>query len=147
MGRLKTDYWKKACEEYAGRLARWRRLLVCEVRDADSSLDPPRRNEVEAGRLLAAIEPQDVCLVLDERGKDLTSPQLAELLARMDREAAGRATFVIGGPFGLTDEVRGRAKLLLRLGAITLPHELARVVLLEQLYRAECILRRVPYHH
>lgn len=147
VGRVKTDYWKRACEEYAKRLSRYRRLDLVEVRDADSSLGEQKRREAEAARLLAALDPGDTCIVMDERGRDLASEEFAQLLGRLDLKAAGAIAFVIGGPFGLTDEVRRRGRLLLRLGAMTLPHELARVVLLEQLYRAECILHHVPYHH
>ena len=85
--------------------------------------------------------------MLDERGERLTSPQWAELLRRMDTEARGRPCFLVGGAWGLDPTVRDRACRILRLSDLTLPHELARVVLLEQLYRAECILRKVPYHH
>ena len=69
------------------------------------------------------------------------------LLRQLDQEARGRACFIVGGAWGLDEAVRGRAYRLISLSAMTLPHELARVVLLEQLYRAECILRKVPYHH
>ena len=85
--------------------------------------------------------------MLDEHGQKLSSPQLAALLRRLDQEARGRACFVVGGAWGLDDSVRQRAFKVLSLSDMTLPHELARVVLLEQIYRAECILRKVPYHH
>ena len=68
-------------------------------------------------------------------------------LDKLDRDAQGTPCFVVGGPYGLADGVRERARRLIRLGAMTLPHELARVVLLEQIYRAECLLHRIPYHH
>ena len=129
VGRLKTPFWKDAAAHYLARITRWRRLECTEVRDGDAALPPDRRNSLEGRRILEALAPQDVPLVLDERGLSLTSPQLAALLGQLDQEA------------------RGRAYRLISLSAMTLPHELARVVLLEQLYRAECILRKVPYHH
>ena len=103
--------------------------------------------ELEGRRLLEALGPQDVPLVLDERGITMTSPQLAQLLQKIDNNAMGRACFIIGGAYGLDEAVRQRAWKLVSLSSMTFPHELARVLLLEQLYRAECIIRKVPYHH
>ncbi len=147
VGRVRTAWWKDACADYEKRLARLRRLEVVEVKDAESAPDAARRVAVEGARLLEALDPRDTTVVLDERGRDLTSVQLAAALDGWDARGQGRVAFVVGGPFGLSDEVRGRAALLLRLSAMTLPHELARVVLLEQLYRAETLRARIPYHH
>ena len=147
VGKLKVPFWKDAAAHYSQRINRWRRLECVEVRDGDPALPQAQRNELEGRRLLEALGPQDVPLVLDERGLSLTSPQLAALLRQLDQEARGRACFIVGGAWGLDEAVRGRACRLISLSAMTLPHELARVVLLEQLYRAECILRKVPYHH
>ena len=140
MGRVKTAFWSEACAEYEKRIARFRPFTITEVRDADQSLPVEKRNAAEGERLIAALGPHDVPIVLDERGKDFTSPSLAKYLAGLDQAARG-------GPFGLTDDVRRRAALLLRLSAMTFPHELARAVLLEQIYRTECIRRGIPYHH
>ena len=147
VGRLKTPFWKDAAAHYLARITRWRRLECTEVRDGYAALPPDLRNSLAGRRILEALAPQDVPLVLDERGLSLTSPQLAALLGQLDQEARGRACFIVGGAWGLDEAVRGRAYRLISLSAMTLPHELARVVLLEQLYRAECILRKVPYHH
>ena len=147
MGRIRTGYWKDAAGEYAKRIARFRKLAVAEVRDADPSLEPARRSAVEGERLLREIGPQDLLLAMDERGEEFSSEGFARFLDKLDRDAQGTPCFVVGGPYGLADGVRERARRLIRLGAMTLPHELARVVLLEQIYRAECLLHRIPYHH
>ncbi|MDO5484137.1 MAG: 23S rRNA (pseudouridine(1915)-N(3))-methyltransferase RlmH [Desulfovibrionaceae bacterium] len=147
VGRLKVPFWKEAAAHYQARITRWRPLDCTEVRDGDAALPVEKRNALEGKRILEALGPQDVPLVLDERGEDISSSELAHLLRKLDQQAAGRACFIVGGAYGLDDSVRGRARRMLRLSAMTLPHELARVVLLEQLYRAECILRKVPYHH
>ncbi len=144
---MKTPFWKDAAAHYLTRIKRWRHLEYTEVRDGDAALPPDQRNALEGRRIVEALAPQDVALVLDERGQKLSSPQLAALLRRLDQEARGRACFVVGGAWGLDDSVRQRAFKVLSLSDMTLPHELARVVLLEQVYRAECILRKVPYHH
>lgn len=147
MGKLKTPFWKDAAAHYLTRIKRWRHLEYTEVRDGDAALPSDQRNALEGRRIIDALSPQDVALVLDERGQKLSSPDLAALLRQLDQEARGRACFVVGGAWGLDDSVRQRAFKVLSLSDMTLPHELARVVLLEQIYRAECILRKVPYHH
>lgn len=147
VGKIRTSFWREAAEHYGRRIRRWRPLEVSEVRDGDASLPVPRRNEQEGRRLREALTPQDIPLVMDERGASLTSSQFAALLRELDRQAAGRPCFIIGGPFGLDEGIRAAGRRTLCLGPMTLPHELARVLLLEQLYRAECIARNIPYHH
>ncbi|MBQ4568304.1 MAG: 23S rRNA (pseudouridine(1915)-N(3))-methyltransferase RlmH [Desulfovibrio sp.] len=147
VGRLKSAHWKDAASQYLERICRSRPLELTELRDGDAALPVAQRNAQEGKRILEALAPQDVPLVLDERGQELTSTGLAELLRRLDHEAAGRPCFIVGGAWGLDESVRQRARRCLRLSAMTFPHELARVILLEQIYRAECIRRKVPYHH
>lgn len=101
----------------------------------------------EGQRILGALASNDVLLVLDEHGDSLTSPQLAQLLQKLDTSAGGSPCFVVGGAYGLDASVLEKARRCISLSPMTLPHELARVVLLEQLYRADCILRKSPYHH
>ena len=145
MGKLKKLFWKDAAAHYESRLERWRRLESVHVREAEGRM--PARGKQEGLKILEALSPRDIPLVLDERGESLSSAGLAAILRKYDQENFGTLCFVIGWAYGLDDAVRGRADRLLRLSDMTLPHELARVVLLEQLYRAECILRNVPYHH
>lgn len=146
VGRLKTPFWREAAAHYRERLGRWRRVDLVEVRDGDAALAPAARSAQEGRRLLEALAREAAPLALDEGGEMLDSPGLAALLRRFD-EAAVRPCFVVGGPFGLSPEVRAACSRSLSLSAMTWPHELARVLLLEQLYRAECILRNIPYHH
>lgn len=106
---------------------------------------PERIRTAEGERLRAALPAGGVTVALDERGRDLSSAAFAEQLGRW-RDAGDSPAFVIGGPDGLTDEFRRGAQLLLRLSSMTLPHALARLLLVEQLYRAWSILNRHPYH-
>ena len=146
VGKLKTPFWREAAEHYRRRLGRWRRVEVVEVRDGDAALAPAARSAQEGRRLLEALAREAAPVALDEGGETLDSPGLAALLRHCD-EAARRPVFVIGGPFGLAPEVLAACPRRISLSAMTWPHELARVLLLEQLYRAECILRNIPYHH
>ena len=109
-----------ACAEYAKRLPRGYEVSRHQVKKLSPALK---------GRVVA----------LDERGKDMTTEQFAALLK-------SETTFVIGGPDGLADSVKKQAALLLRLSSLTLPHALAQVVLLEQIYRAATLLTGHPYH-
>ncbi len=96
--------------------------------------------------LTEALPPDAVTIVLDERGTSISSEDFARRLARLRDEGAGDVAFLIGGPDGLAEDVRTAAHVKLALGAMTLPHGLARIVLAEQLYRAATILAGHPYH-
>ena len=115
MGKLKTPFWKDAAAHYTTRITRWRKLDITEVRDGDAALPQDQRNALEGRRIIDALEPQDIALVLDERGQHLTSPQLADLLRQMDHDARGRACFIVGGAWGLDDAVRQRASRCISL--------------------------------
>ncbi|WP_298068458.1 23S rRNA (pseudouridine(1915)-N(3))-methyltransferase RlmH [uncultured Mailhella sp.] len=147
VGRPRASFWKEAAAHYLERLVRWRQVTDTIIRDADPALPIAGRIEDEGRRILAALEPQDVVVCLDEQGRSLTSREFSRFLDGMSTDGTRRPCFIIGGPFGLHASVRERARSLLAFGPQTFPHELARVVLLEQLYRAETLLRRIPYHH
>lgn len=147
VGRLKKPYWKAAAEHYLASLGRLHGLEEVLLKDAPGTLAPAEAVAWEGKRILEKLGPGDRLVVLDERGRQATSVQLAELLRSWLEDPARTACLVVGGAHGLSPEVLARADLSLSLGPLTLPHELARVVLLEQLYRAAAILRGLPYHH
>lgn len=147
VGKIKTPHWQAAALHYQERLRRSYGVEEIIIRDADPALPPVARNREEGIRLLAALKPMDIVFCLDERGEQFTSPNFAATLSRHLENATRTPCFIIGGAYGLSEDVRRRASILLSLGAATLPHELARVVLLEQLYRADCIIKGIPYHH
>ncbi len=147
VGALKTPHWKSAAAHYMQRLQHWRQLQEIIVKDADSALPIPERNALEGQRLLASLQASDVVVCLDERGKTFTSKEFSAFLHKISENATRTPCFIIGGAFGLDPKVREASTHMLALGPMTLPHEFARVLLLEQLYRAEAILRNVPYHH
>ena len=146
VGKPRDRHLAAAIAEYESRAARYWPLEIAEVREASgrgvSATDARSR---EGERLLERV-PQSARLVAcDERGDRLTSPQFATLLGDA-RDHAQDMTFVIGGAFGLPDAVRSQASRSIQLAPWTLPHELARLVLAEQLYRAGTIIRGEPYH-
>lgn len=147
VGKLKTGYWQQACEHYLRLLKPVRPVEIVEVRDGDARLAPEARPGQEGGRILAQLAPNDWPIALHETGRMLTSREFAALLGECDMERLKRPAFIIGGPFGLAEDVLRAAGMRLSLSPMTWPHELARVLLTEQLYRAESILRNRPYHH
>jgi 23S rRNA (pseudouridine1915-N3)-methyltransferase len=135
-----------AIAEYQRRAARYWPLVVREVKEAGGrSMSPEVTKRLEGERLLEACLGRGELVACDERGATMTSAEFANWLGRV-RDAAGAMTFVVGGAFGLDDAVRARATRLLAVAPWTLPHEMARLVLTEQLYRAGTMLRGEPYH-
>jgi 23S rRNA (pseudouridine1915-N3)-methyltransferase len=134
------DYLSRFPSDYKVEL----KALKAEARSGQAQ-DPDRVRAAEAARVRAALPSGCAVVALDERGKDWTTQQLAQQLTRW-RDASEQIAFVIGGPDGLDDTIKRDARLQLRLSSMTLPHALARVVLVEQLYRAWSILAGHPYH-
>lgn len=143
VGALKFAWAKDACEQYLLRLGP---TVTVKELSAGKQRDPGKQMQEESDKLLSALEDcEGPVWVLDERGKEMTSPQFAkEVGAAHDRGET--LTFVLGGAYGLIDAVRAGRKML-RLSSMVLPHELCRVVFLEQLYRAREILKGSGYHH
>lgn len=108
---------------------------------------PAGTKEAERAAILKLLREGDFVVLLDERGKETTTPQFAELLGKHLREGTKRLVFIIGGAYGADEELRKKAHLLLRLSALTFPHMLVRLILAEQLYRAQSILEGGKYHH
>lgn len=144
-GRHQRDGWTALAAEYLKRIERWMpiREVVVKVRD---ERDPATRLRTEATALLAAL-PEPVYLVaLDRRGDAVSSPTLAERLAGLRNEWPHAVAFVLGSDLGLAPELLAKARWRWSLGPLTLPHELARLVVVEQLYRALSIEAGIKYH-
>ncbi|PIR52556.1 hypothetical protein COU76_05890 [Candidatus Peregrinibacteria bacterium CG10_big_fil_rev_8_21_14_0_10_49_10] len=144
IGSLKISWSAEGCAQFVDRLSR--ELEIVEL-PASKEKDPTRQMEDESRRLLEAIEKRKgLVWVLDERGKGMTSQTFSHaLVSPSDR--GEHILFVLGGAYGLTDAVRERAAKIMRLSEMTLPHELCRLVFLEQLYRAIQIQKGTGYHH
>ncbi len=146
VGRPRDAGLAAAVKEYETRAARYWPLDVHEVREEPArGLDAATVREREGERLLARAPAAATVVACDPGGTALASEAFAAWL-QARREAAVDVAFVIGGAYGLSDAVRSRASMRLTLAPWTLPHELARLVLAEQLYRAGTIVRNEPYH-
>ena len=140
VGQHISDWAQDAVRGYLGRFPRSWRVELKEIRTE------PRAGQTPARLMqLEALEEDDYVVVLDEHGKDFTTTEFARSLNEWMSEAS-RVVFVIGGPDGLAPEVKEKARRLMRLSAMTMPHALARVFLAEQLYRVWSIGAGHPYH-
>ena len=148
VGKLKERFWKDACAEYAKRLSGYLDLRIIEVPDrgARGRGDVADVLEREAADILGTLPASSHVVLLDIDGRQYSSEQLSEHLDDLKLSGHGTFSFVIGGSYGVSDKVRSRADERLSFGKMTLPHNLARVVLLEQLYRCARISRGEPYH-
>lgn len=156
VGRLKAGPERTLVERYLGRAGALARGLglsgpdVIEISEARARREADRRAEEGAAILAKAGElakAGDVAVVaLDERGRALDSPGFATRLGGWRDAGRPAAAFVIGGPDGLAEEVRARADLVLSFGALTVPHQIVRVLVAEQIYRASTLLAGHPYH-
>ncbi len=148
VGKIKENYFRDAVGEYAKRISRFATLQITEVEECAFSGIP---NAAQVQKIITAegksiLQKVEGCVVaMDIGGTPIDSVGLAELIDKASF-AHSTITFVIGGSHGLSDEVKRRADYKLSLGKITLPHQLFRVVLCEQLYRACTIKNNVPYH-
>jgi 23S rRNA (pseudouridine1915-N3)-methyltransferase len=111
-----------------------------------SSLEGLRARQDESERILLKLDPHDVVILLDERGKEFDSPALSGQFQAL-MSSGRRVVCIIGGAYGVNDELMARADLTWSLSPLVFPHQLVRLILAEQLYRAQCIATNHPYHH
>ena len=143
VGRLKAGPIRDLCDEYARRLP-W--SLTWQEIAEDSRLPPEKRKSREADEISARLRDCQRVVALDERGKDVSSEQLAALLGGWRDSGDSQIGIAIGGADGLDEAVRAGADRVVRFGRLTWPHMLMRAMLAEQLYRAHTILAGHPYH-
>ena len=136
-------------DEYIERVRRYCRLDVREVREdpRDSAVTPAERADREGRKLLKSYRPGEYRIVLDEKGRQVGSQEFASFLGRALEGHPSGVAIVIGGPYGVSEAVRDDASELIALSKMTLTHETARLIALEQIYRAFTILRGGRYHH
>ncbi|MDE4908951.1 23S rRNA (pseudouridine(1915)-N(3))-methyltransferase RlmH [Methanogenium marinum] len=151
VGKVKEPFYRNGVAEYTRRLTGMAEFIVTEVADERlpdnaGAADRARILSKEGSRVLSHVRPQDLCIVLDVGGKLMTSEAFAQYLKGAILEGNSRITVVIGGSLGIAPEVRSRADLLLSFGFMTFPHQMARLILAEQIYRAAMINAGRQYH-
>lgn len=151
IGKLKEKYWEEAVREYSKRLSAYCSLEMIELKESPLRSNPSRADEEEVIRqegrdILSRIGREDYVISLEIRGKSLDSEELAWNIERLAINGRSVIDVIIGGSLGLSEEVSQRADLRLSFSAMTFPHQMMRVILLEQLYRSFKIIRGETYH-
>lgn len=151
IGKIKEAYWRDALEEYGKRLSGYCTLEIIEVEDEKAPADCSDKEatqikEKEGRKLLSKIKPSEYVVALDLNANTYDSPQLAARLEEWFVQGNSTVSFLIGGSLGLSDEVKKKANERFTLSRLTFTHQMTRVILLEQIYRAFKINRHETYH-
>ncbi len=152
IGKVKERYTQQAIDDYSRRLSRYctldvRAALEEPFTDRDSEARRAQLRMIEGRRLLGLVRPGSYVIASDLAGRELTSEELSALISGLATSGRSDITFLIGGPTGYSPEVLSRADDRVRFSRMTFPHQLMRVILLEQIYRAFKIDRNEPYHY
>ena len=143
VGNLKEKFWSEAEKEYLKRLSRFCKVVVKEVEEQNKYEVVDKIISVEGEKILSALEGKSI--LLDIQGKELTSEQFASKIKDISLKSS-RITFVIGGSYGVSSDVKRKIEDKVSFGKVTYPHNLARIILLEQIYRAFMINSNSKYH-
>ena len=151
VGKLKEKYWKDAIEEYSKRLSRYCTFRITEVKESLLRANPSEADEeavktAEGRELLSKIKSSDYVITLEIKGKALSSTELAERIEELGITGKSSVVFIIGSSLGLSEEVSRRADFKLSFSAMTFPHQMMRVILLEKIYRSFKIIKNEAYH-
>ena len=149
VGKTVEKYLKEGIGIYTGRLGHYASFEMVELPDLKqtSSLSEAQIKEREGEMILKTVRPSDYLILLDERGKMLSSKELARDLEQKSAHLSRDVVFVIGGPYGFSDAVYERCDGKLSLSRMTFSHQMVRLLFVEQLYRAFTIIKGEPYHH
>ncbi|MDZ4785792.1 MAG: 23S rRNA (pseudouridine(1915)-N(3))-methyltransferase RlmH [bacterium] len=146
IGKTKENYVLIGETKYLKRLKNRAKIEIEEIINKGASTDPKARMLKEADLILDRIKESAFLIALDERGENLSSEKFSEFLGNKMTAGISHFVFVIGGAFGLHEKIRKRANYIMSLSKMTFPHELARLFLIEQIYRAFSIQNNEPYH-
>lgn len=149
IGKTDKAYFAEAIKEYADRLQHYIPFELVVIPDLKNvkNIAEQQQKEKEGELILKNIQLGDELVLLDEKGKEFTSVKFSDYIARKMQTVPKRLVFVIGGPYGFSEEVYKKAKESVTLSRMTFSHQMVRLVFVEQLYRAMTILRGEPYHH
>ena len=144
VGTIKEKYLKDAIEEYVKRIKKYTNIELIEVKD-EGLVEESKAILLEAEKIKKHLSPRDYIITMEIEGKQLTSEEFSEKLNQIQIENSN-IVFIIGGSYGLSDEIKQLSKLHLSFSKMTFPHQLFRVLLLEQIYRCYKILNNESYH-
>lgn len=149
IGKTNERYWQDAIEEYIKRLRKYSPFELIEIPDIRNtkSMTEQQIKQTEGENILRTLNSDDYVTLLDDKGQQYTSLQFADWYQQRMSSGIKRLVFVVGGPYGFSQDIYKRANNKLSLSRLTFSHQLVRPIFLEQLYRANTILHNEPYHH
>jgi 23S rRNA (pseudouridine1915-N3)-methyltransferase len=148
-GKTTDRYISEAADDYASRIKKYSPFEIITIPDLKNTRNmPPAEQKMKEGsRILQSVAAEDFVILLDERGKEFRTIEFSSALEKIFMLPKKRIVFIIGGAWGFSDEVYRRADMKISLSKMTFPHQLVRLLFLEQLYRAMTIIKGEPYHH
>lgn len=147
VGKLKHRELESSINQYLKRIRKYQSVGIDEIVIKARSTDADVLRKAEAEKILSKLTDGDFLILMDEKGKNYSSVEFARFIQKTLMHSSSRIVFLIGGAYGFDGSVYDRAQHQVRLSAMTFPHDLARLILIEQLYRAFSILNHSPYHH
>lgn len=146
VGKLKEKSMQQMCNEYIKRLGSYCKLNVIELKDESNNLDESQVLNREAAAITKVLDPKSYIIIMDIDGKQMTSEQFSQKIDDITTYENSKITFIIGGSLGIEPSLKAQANLRMSFSKMTFPHQLFRVMLLEQIYRQFRILKNEPYH-
>ena len=149
VGKTATGYLKQGIDEYVKRLSHYITFDIVHLSDAKNTkkLTESQQKQAEGITILQKLESSDYVVLLDEHGKEYTSMNFSAYIQKRMASGSRRVVFIVGGPYGFSEDMYARANDMLSLSKMTFSHEMIRLIFTEQLYRACTILNHEPYHH
>lgn len=149
IGKISSPWIQKGIELFESRLNRYIKYNSIIIPDVKNSRNPTKeiQKETEGNAILSQLSATDIVVLMDEKGKEYTSREFSDWIQRQMNSGRKRLLIIIGGPYGFSEQVYSRADTKIALSKMTFTHEMAKLILTEQLYRGMTILRGEPYHH
>lgn len=147
IGKTFEPYVKSGIDDYLKRLQRFASVQVMEIPDIKGQTDGTTTKAREAAKILEKLKPEDLLILLDEKGKSYSSVEFSRFMEQKENQSVKKLVFLVGGAFGFDEKIYQRANGMVSLSKMTFSHQLIRLLFLEQLYRAYTILHNFPYHN
>ncbi len=149
IGKTDLPFLEEGIERYVQRIKRYHPFEVVTIPDVknNKNMSEDQQKKLEGEQIIKQLKPEDVLVLLDEKGKEMNSLEFSKLIGNSMLQSVKQLVFVIGGPYGFAPEVYQRANRKLALSKMTFSHQLVRIIFAEQLYRANSIIKGEPYHH
>ncbi|MBW7943644.1 MAG: 23S rRNA (pseudouridine(1915)-N(3))-methyltransferase RlmH [Candidatus Kuenenia stuttgartiensis] len=149
IGSLKEKEWESIIQDYTKRIGRFHRFEIIEIKERKEwkALSVQQRKQEESAAIIDSLTPGYIQVLLDEKGKEYSSTTFAHILQQWMNRGAKGIEWIVGGPYGFPEELYQRIGDKIALSRLTFTHDMARVLIVEQLYRALTILHNIPYHH